>query len=229
VICSVFLLFSGLAGAQLLRDLFCNAGKQFSPSGRQWNVFEGKYYYPDCKLEYVPGLIDSAVACAGYMATQMTLLEHNRADATFRAQYGEWEGKDMHWDIPCEFKDNAVKLDFQSRLAKRLAIPIERHFTKRGAFLLPDPLAPPPVPSPPVVEELIEGIQTLRVTIGWANELPAHVLSWNPDGMGGFFMQNSAVRVTLHWLTEEEKKGSDAVVCLKYDMPGRDGQMAICA
>ena len=29
VICSIFLLFTGLAGAQLLRSLFCGAGKQF--------------------------------------------------------------------------------------------------------------------------------------------------------------------------------------------------------
>ena len=160
------------------------------------------------------------------MATQMTLLDHNHAEATFKGHYGEWEGKDMHWDIPCEFKDNAVKLDFQSRLAKRLAI-IERRDSKRSAFLISDPLAPPP--PPPAVEERPVDAQPLRIPVIWASELPARALSWNPDGMGSFFMPNSAVHVTLHWLTEEEKKGTDAVVYLDYDMPGPDNQLTIFA
>jgi hypothetical protein len=215
------LLFLVLVGGALAVPSFCGAATRTN-----WVEYILNRVVPSevCTTQHLETLVESAVECAGYMATKLYLLEAAPLAHPYLAHVEEWGDQDMHWEAPCVFSDRDLWRQFQSLLAQRLGN-IKRGLSGNAAYRLADPNAvvvdkAKEEVAPPADEHDNIFSGTLVGTMHLVGEMPSHDLVWNEE-TNGFSMPNTAMKVSLHWLTEDEKKGTDTVVVLSYVMEGR--------
>ena len=151
---------------------------------------------PDKLSQYV----ETARSCAGYMVTQLTLLEHEKFH-TFLRYYEDWGQSDMHWEGPCDFSANrTLLLEFQSAVARSLV--------PSGIVLL-DPLAVAVAPEPDTPKEdpcPSEGL-CFRTAPVQQRQRTQRYLTWNDNHDGGFTLPNFHMTPSMKWEHEDFAPG----------------------